>query len=142
VDDTAGTLSFWGDGHRPIEVSSVDDTARMTARVALDRDLTGGKFAFAGDRISFQGAADVLEARTGRRYQRVSLGPESELRAAHAAALADSGNPFKAVMLAYLLYMTTGQTSLDYLQNDRYPDIKLSRFEDFVAQTLPLNAAV
>ena len=54
VDLDAGTVSFFGDGDRPIEVTSVEDTARMVARVALDRDVPAGKFAFAGDRISFR----------------------------------------------------------------------------------------
>lgn len=47
-----GVVSFWGDGTQPIEVTSVEDTARMVARVALDRTVQSGKFAFAGDRIS------------------------------------------------------------------------------------------
>ena len=53
IDIDAGTISFFGDGDLPIEVTSVEDTARMVARVALDRTVQAGKFAFAGDRISF-----------------------------------------------------------------------------------------
>ena len=33
-------------------------------------------------------------------------------------------------MGAYQLYMITGQTSLDDLQNDRYPDIRFHTFEE------------
>jgi uncharacterized protein YbjT (DUF2867 family) len=131
-DDEAGTVTFWGDGRRPIEATTVDDTARMTARVALDRDVPAGKFAFAGDRMSFDQAAALLEKHTGRRYRRVSLGSETDLRAAHQAALANRENPFGHIMLAYQLYMTTGQTALENLNNARYPDIRLTGFDDFL----------
>ncbi len=137
----AGTVAFWGDGTQPIEVTSVQDTARMVARVALDRAVGNGKFAFAGDRISILGAADVLEAQTGRQFDRCPLGSEADLRAAMAQARTDTSNPFKAVMLAYQLYMLTGQTALSDLQNHRYPDLQLESFAQFAARTLPRRAA-
>ena len=58
-----------------------------------------------------------------------------------ADAAKDTSNPFKAVMLAYQLYMLTGQTALSDLQNDRYPDLKLESFAQFAARTLPSRAA-
>ena len=140
-DYEAGTVMFWGDGTQPIEVTSVEDTARMVARVALDRTVQSGKFAFAGDRISILGAADVVEAQTGCRFERRPLGSEADLRAAMAEAHKDTSNPFKAVMLAYQLYMLTGQTALSGLQNDRYPDLRLESFATFAAQALPRRAA-
>jgi uncharacterized protein YbjT (DUF2867 family) len=132
-----GSVSFWGDGTRPIEVTSVDDTARMTARVALDRNVGSGKFAFAGDRISIQQAAEILEAQTGRNFKRISLGSEANLRAAIAVAQADASDPFKPVMLAYQLYMLNGQTALTGLQNERYRAVKLESLRQFVARKLP-----
>ena len=140
-DYDAGTVAFWGDGTQPIEVTSVEDTARMVARVALDRSVGNGKFAFAGDRISILGAADVVEAQTGCRFERRPLGSESDLRAAMAEARMDASNPFKAVMLAYQLYMLTGQTALSDLQNGRYPDLQLESFAQFAARALPGRAA-
>lgn len=140
-DHEAGTVTYWGDGTQPIEVTSVEDTARMAARVALDRTVGSGKFAVAGDRISILGAAEVIEARTERRFERRPLGSEADLRAAMAQAGKDTSNPFKAVMLAYQLYMLTGQTALSGLQNDRYPDLKLESFAQFAARALPHRAA-
>lgn len=132
IDLDKGTIGFFGDGNRPIDVTSVEDTARMTTRVALDRTVPAGKFAFAGDRVSFRQAGEVVAARTGRALKPVSFGSESDLRGAMATA-----DPQKRVMLAYLLYMLTGQAALIDLQNDRYPDLKLGRFADFTAQKLP-----
>ncbi len=135
-DYDAGTVTFWGDGTQPIDVTSVEDTARMVARVALDRTVQSGKFAFAGDKVSILGAADVIEAQTGRRFDRRSNGPEAGLRVAMAEAAKDVSNPFKAVMLAYQLYMLTGQTALSDLQNHRYPDVQLESFAQFAERTL------
>ena len=132
VDLDAGAVSFFGDGDRPVEVTSVEDTARIVARVAVDRQLPAGKFAFAGDRISFRHAGEIISQRTGRPLRPVSLGSEAALRTAMAAA-----DPQKKVMLAYLLYMTNGQTALSNLQNDRYPDLQFERFADYVARHLP-----
>lgn len=131
IDLDKGTVGFFGDGNRPIDVTSVEDTARMTARVALDRSVPAGKFAFAGDQVSFRQAGEIVAARTGRALKPVSFGSETDLRGAMAAA-----DPQKRVMLAYLLYMLTGQSALTGLQNDRYPDLKLGRFAGFAAQKL------
>lgn len=136
IDLDAGTISFFGDGNRLIEVTSVEDTARMVARIALDRNVPAGKFAFGGDPISFRRAGEIVAAQTGRPIRPVSLGSEADLRAAMARA-----NPQKKVMLAYLLYMTTGQTALSNLQNDRYPEVRFERFADFVARNVPASVA-
>lgn len=136
IDLDKGTVGFFGDGKRPIEVTSVEDTARMTARVALDRSVPAGKFAFAGDRISFLEAGAIIAEQTGRPIKPVSYGSEADLRTAIAAADAQ-----KRLMLAYLLYMTNGQTALTSLQNDRYPDLRLEGFADFIAHSLPVAAA-
>jgi uncharacterized protein YbjT (DUF2867 family) len=134
-DSSTGVVSFWGDGSERFEVTSVADTARMTARIALDRGVAGGKFSFAGDRISFRGTADVIEKQTGRRFELRSLGTEADLRAAMAAAAKDKANTVQTVMLAYQLYMLNGQTALSDLQNDRYADVRLETFTDFVSRT-------
>ena len=108
----------------------------MTARVALDRSVPAGKFAFAGDCVSFREAAAIVSARTGITLKPVSYGSETDLRAAMAAA-----SPEKRVMLAYLLYMTNRQAALSDLQNDRYRDLKLGTFADFAAHKLPMATA-
>ena len=61
IDYDRGVATFWGDGNRAVEATTVEDTARMTARVALDRAVPSGKFAFYGDRLSFNEAAAQAE---------------------------------------------------------------------------------
>ena len=140
-DYDAETVTFWGDGTQPIEVTSVEDTARIVARVALDRTVQSGKFAFAGDKVSVVDAAKVIEAQTGRRFERRSNGSEADLRAAMAEAAKDVSKPFEAVMLAYQLTMLTGQTALSDLWNRHYPGLKLESFAQFAARALPRKAA-
>ncbi len=136
IDYDAGTVSYWGDGTQVIDCTSVESTASMVAHVALDRKVGGGKFAFAGDRISILDAAKVIEKQTGRTLKLHSLGSEADLRAAMAEAHKDKSNPFKPVMLAYQLYMLNGQTALTDLQNERYPGVELESFSKFAAGTL------
>jgi len=137
IDYDAGTVTFWGDGTQVIDCTSVESTALMLAHVALDRDIGNGKFAFAGDRISILDAARVIEAQTGRIFERHSLGAETELRDSMAEARKDPSDPFKPVMLAYQLYMLNGQTALTDLQNDRYPDVRPESFAEFASRALP-----
>lgn len=136
IDLDKGTIGFFGDGNSLVEVTSVEDTARMIALVALDRRVPAGKFMFAGDRISFRQAGEIVAQQTGRALKAVSFGSEADLRAAMAAA-----DPNKRVMLAYLLYMTNGQTALTHLQNDLYPDLKLENFAEFASRTMARKAA-
>jgi uncharacterized protein YbjT (DUF2867 family) len=133
IDLETGTVGFFGDGNQLVEVTSVEDTARMVARIALDRTVPAGKFAFAGDRISFRDAGAIVARLSGRPIKPVSYGTETDLRSNMAKA-----DPEKQVMLAYLLYMTNGQTALSSLQNDRYPDIELQSFADYLADKLPV----
>jgi uncharacterized protein YbjT (DUF2867 family) len=135
VNYDAGTISFFGDGNQLIELTTVEDTARMTARVATDIHVPPGKFAFSGDRMSFRQAGDIIAKATGKPLQPVSLGTVDELR-----KMMPNAAPQKQVMLAYLLYMTNGQTALSDLQNDRYADIPLQSFADFAALKIKASA--
>ncbi len=136
IDLDAGTVSFFGDGHMPVEVTSIEDTARITTRVALDASVPAGKFSVAGDRVTFRQAGEIVAARTGREIRPVSLGSEGELRAMMVKA-----DPHKQVMLAYMLYMTNGQTALSDLQNERFLGLRLETFAEFFAHSLPVPAA-
>ena len=135
VDLGNGTVSFFGDGDRLVEVTSVEDTARVIARVALDCGVKPGKFAIAGDRISFRDAGEIIARQTGKTITPMSMGSEADLR-----AMMDKVPAEKKVMLAYLLYMTNGQTALTDLQNGRYPDIGFESFAEYMAEKLPAAA--
>ena len=122
-DDGAGVATFWGTGGERFEATTVDDTARYAARVAVDASVPPGKFAVAGQRLTYGDVISAVERGRGRRYERRSRGTTGELRA-WVASQREAGQMMAAMYGAYQLYMLTGQTALDGLQNDRYPDIE------------------
>ena len=124
--------SYWGTGEEHFDATSVEDTARYTARAALDRDLPSGKFAVAGEQLSFGAIVSAVETVSGERFERRSKGSEADLRAEIARLRAVDSASFKALGDTYLLYMIDGQTRLDDLQNARYPDIRPESYVEHV----------
>ncbi len=134
-DHTARTASFWGTGDEIFEATTVEDTARFTARAAIDHDLISGPFPIVGDRVSANSMTDVVERITGQHYTRYSHGGVDDLR----ATLADArgrGDEMGQTYAAYLLYMTTGQTRVSDPQNFRYPGIEAETFADVARRAL------
>jgi uncharacterized protein YbjT (DUF2867 family) len=131
-DDEAGTATFWGSGDEHFEATTVDDTARYTARVALDPGVSPGKFAIAADNISFNQIVTAHERATGRRYEPRSRGDLDDLDDLRTwiDARVQEGDHDSALMGRYVQYMLSGQTQLDDLQNDRYPDIEPDTLDD------------
>ena len=68
-------------------------------------------------------AVSTVERRTGRRYERRSRGTTDDLRA-WIASQREAGRVMDAMYGTYQLSMLTGQTAIEDLQNDRYPDIE------------------
>ena len=122
-DDEAGTATFWGTGEERFDATTVDDTARYAARAAVDSSVPAGKFAVAGQQVSFGDIVAHAERGTGRRYERRSRGTTDDLRA-WISDRREAGEAMPAMYGTYQLYMLTGQTALDDLQNHRYPDIQ------------------
>ncbi len=122
-DDEAGTATFWGTGEERFDATTVDDTARYAARAAVDPSVPAGKFAVAGQQVSFGDIVAHAERGTGRRYERRSRGTTDDLRA-WISDRREAGEAMPAMYGTYQLYMLTGQTALDDLQNHRYPDIQ------------------
>ena len=121
-DDEAGIATFWGTGEERFDATTVDDTARYAARVAIDPSVPSGKFAVAGQQLSFGEIVSAVERGTGHRYARRSRGTTDDLRT-WIADRREDGETTAAMYGTYQLSMLTGQTALDDLQNDRYPDI-------------------
>jgi uncharacterized protein YbjT (DUF2867 family) len=122
-DEEAGVASFWGTGKERFDATTVDDTARYAARVAVDPSVPSGKFAVAGQQVSYGDIVSAVERGTGRRYERRSLGTTDDL-SAWILVQREAGQTMAAMYGTYQLYMLTGQSALDDLQNDRYPDIE------------------
>ncbi len=134
-DMARGTASYWGTGRETFDATSVEDTARYTARAALDRDLPDGKFALAGEQLSFTAIIDAVETVSGRTFERRSKGSIADLKATIAAQRAADPGSMEALGNAYLLYMLNGTTALTDLQNDRYSDLRTETYLQHVERT-------
>lgn len=132
-DDAAGIAAFWGTGEERFDATTVDDTARYAARVSVDASVPSGKFAVAGQQLSYGDIVSAVERGTGRRYGRCSRGTTEDLRA-WISDRREADEAMAAMYGTYQLYMLTGQTALDDLQNDRYPDIEPVTLERLSAE--------
>lgn len=124
LDRSAGTASFWGHGTEVFDATSVEDTAKYTARAAVDLDLPNGKFAVSGQRLTINAVIAAIEEVSGIKFHRQSLGTITELEAAATAARAIDPDSMQALGDSTLVYMLNGRARLTDLQNSRYPDLK------------------
>lgn len=134
-DHGARTVSYWGTGDEVFEATTVEDTARFTARAAVDRDLVSGPLPVVGDRVSANTMTDTVERVTGTSYARRSNGGVEDLRTMVEQARA-AGDTSGQTFAAYLLYMATGQTRVTDPQNFRYPEIEAETFADVARRAL------
>lgn len=126
----------WGIGNEQFEATSIEDVARYTAKAALDRNLPNGKFAIAGQVISFDDVSNALSRVLGHAFERERLGSVSDLKTRISELRADDTQQRLAIMSTYQLYMLNGQTSLENLQNNRYPEIIPESVSDFLHRKL------
>lgn len=128
IDLERGVVRFWGTGDEPIDMTTVEDTARFAARVATDPDAAPGVHAVSGARVTFAGVAREIEAVTGVPMRPVSWGDVDALR----AAIAAKGGGWNAMMEWYFVSMITAPV-LEHPENDRYADVRPVSLHDFVA---------
>lgn len=113
-----------GHGTEVFDATSVEDTARYTARVAIDLDLPNGKFAVSGQQLTINAVIAAIEEVSGIKFHRQSLGTITELEAVATAARAIDPDSMQALGDSTLVYMLNGRARLTDLQNSRYPDLK------------------
>ena len=86
VNAERSTVTYWGDGTEPFDMTTVEDTAQITARLALDDAAADaeahGVHQFSATTTTMRQIADELDRVTGRPFTRHSLGTLEELRAA------------------------------------------------------------
>lgn len=134
-DHRARKLRFWGDGHQEFDVTTIEDTARVVARAALDPDLLSRTLTVVGDRISPLHMGAVVHRITDRAYEISSRGSVTELeeRVARARAL---GRETEHDRLAYLLGLAHGNAAVPASVRELYPDLPVGTFEGFMKRRL------
>jgi len=129
IDLDKGTAMLWGTGDEPFDLTTVDDTARFTARVATDpADLSGVRY-LSGDRTTFDTIIGETERITGTTLTRNVLGSADDLRRITAGA----DDPWSVVPQWYFLSMLT-VAPFPINENDRYPDAHPTGLHDYLVQ--------
>ncbi len=127
VDLQAGTATVWGTGDEPFNLTTVEDTARFTARIATDPADVSGVHRVSGAETSFNAIIDETERITGNPLTRTVMGTTEDLRRITAGA----DDPWSVVMPWYLLSMLT-VAPFATTDNDRYPDARPTGLRDYL----------
>ncbi|MFF4770755.1 NmrA family NAD(P)-binding protein [Streptomyces sp. NPDC001255] len=129
VDSGSQAVTCWGTGTEPSNMTTVEDTARLTARLALDDAVSAGVHTFAATEATPKQIAEEISRVTGRTYTVNSRGTLDELR----EAISNAHDPAAAIGLWYQLVVATTPT-FTAPENDRYPDIELTTLHEQVRQ--------
>ena len=127
VDLDAGTVTLWGTGEEPFNLTTVDDTARFTARPATDPADVSGIHYLSGAQTTFNAIAAETERLTATTLIRNVLGSAEDLR----AIVENAEDPWSVVMQWYLLSMLT-LGPFPGNDNDRYPDARPIGLHDYL----------
>ena len=130
VDRHANTAAVWGTGDEPFNLTTVDDTAHFTARVATDPGDVSGVRYVSGAETTFNEIVAETEAITGVALTRNVLGSADDLR----RIVDDADDPWSVMMQWYLLSMLT-VAPFPRNDNDRYPDVTPIGLHDYLVQT-------
>jgi len=118
------TVLYWSSPDQVLDFTTKDDTAWVTARVALDPDAPR-VVEVAGDRVTARSVADTLSRLTGTRFRTQWAGTAGTLsamaRIGRRLSRADDAEPFPAWQgMQYFVSMFSGEAELHHVANDRY----------------------
>ncbi|MFC8662001.1 NmrA family NAD(P)-binding protein [Streptomyces sp. NPDC057199] len=135
VNVDRSTVTCWGTGTEPFNATTVDDTARLTARLVLDATATPGVHMFAAAETSPEQIAEEISLALGRTFSLDKRGTLDELR----DAISREHDEGAAIGLWYQLVLATTPT-FAASENHRYPDIKLTSLREQVRKAFAETA--
>jgi len=128
VDLQSGTATLWGTGDEPFNLTTVEDTARFTARVATDPAQVAGVRYLSGAETTFNTIIAESERLSGATLTRNVLGSVDDLR----RITAESSDPWSVIREWYFLSMLT-VPPFPTTENDRYPDVHPTGLHAYLA---------
>ena len=129
IDLANGAVTLWGTGDEPFNLTTVDDTARFTAKLATDpTDVSGVRY-LSGAETTFNEIIAETESLTGTPLTRNVLGSADDLR----SIVTDASDPWSVVMQWYFLSMLT-VPPFPTNDNDRYPDAHPTGLHDYLVR--------
>ncbi|MBL8216491.1 MAG: NmrA family NAD(P)-binding protein [Bryobacterales bacterium] len=125
---------LWGDGDQKMEFTTYADTAEFTAEAALDERPLAGRFAVAGESLTFPELVKEVEAGAGVSLTVVRRGSLADLDAAIAKAQAEQpGNMYAWLPMMYWRGMLNGKGALGPVRNGEYPAIRAMGVRAYLA---------
>lgn len=128
------TFEYWGDGETPLDFTTTDDTARYVAEAVSDLDLANTALEVAGEVLTMKQLLAAYESATGKKLQEKRLGSVEELKDWIEQKKPSADSPVEYIPQQYEYTMVSGKGKLDNIQN-RYPNIKLLTFREYLEQT-------
>ncbi|ODR11792.1 hypothetical protein BHQ15_00935 [Mycolicibacillus koreensis] len=123
VDPAAGTMTFWGDGTMPFDLTSMDDTAAYLAEIVGDPNTLNRVVQVVGQRLSVEQIARSYTEATGQPLRLQSRGGIEQGYAELERLKSQTDDPMVLLPLMYQLPMVSGKGRLTAVENDRYPQI-------------------
>ena len=137
---------FWGDADQLLDFTTKDDVADFTAAAALDAS-SPRVLRVAGDTLSARDLAETLTRATGHRYRPLRAGSVKSLGVLIGlvkTVAPERGAVFPAWQgMQYTRDMFSGLVRLTSLDNDRFPDLRLTTvYDKFAGGDVPTAAPV
>jgi len=132
VNVAKGTFRYSGTGDEKLEMTTMEDSAKYTAEVAVDESINGF-VNFLGDSKSIKEMAKIYQDVYGVEPQLQPMGSLEDLYNTMTSVFQKApGNVYAWMGMYYQYYMLNGKTLLGELSNDHYPQIVPTTIETFL----------
>ena len=121
------TARLWGTGDEPFNLTTVDDTAHFTARLATDPADVSGVRAVSGAETTFNTIIAETERLADTTLAVQILGDADDLR----RITAEADNPWSVIRQWYFLSMIT-VPPFTRTENHRYPELQLTTLHQYL----------
>ena len=119
-----GIFQYWGDGETPVDMTTIDDTAKYVAEAVSDRDLANTALEVAGEVLTMKALLAAYEEATSKKLQEKRLGSVDNLKKWIEQKKLTATSPLEYIPQQYEYAMVSGKGKLDNIQNSRYPQIQ------------------
>ncbi len=140
-DFEQGTAEYWGTGDEPIDLTTMEDTAKYAAEAAIAPQKLDTNFQVVGEVTTMKQLIADYEAVTGQKLVEHSKGTLDELKTWIETTKLNNPNPWTFLPEQYQWGMFTGKLKLTHLMNDRYPYIEPTSVRTWLAAARPDQTA-
>ncbi len=132
-DPKEQTISYYGSEDQSLDFTSMDDTAKYTAALAVDFSAPNGPFHVVGESVSVKQLASILEEVHHQTVTLIRKGSTADLKMLTQQLIKrDPSDVFSYLAYIYQLPMMDGRAKL-HPQNARYPHIVPQTWKQFLS---------